>query len=278
MAVKEGFVFVDFETTGLDPQSNRIIEMAAIRIGVDNHEVDSFEQLVDSGTNIPPFITELTGIKKEDILRLGVDTKSALVSLISFVGTDILVAFNASFDQSFFEAECKRCGVIAPKQTWYCALEVARNAWPIFRNHKLSSLAKFFDLPNQTHRALDDCRIGAKIFYWAQRSIENNRVIIEIEIENLCVSGLNIDNLYSCNSGDELVLWTRPDFHRINAYAPDSWGGGGLVLSFEKSRNPWLVQHMNEGVVQTLRLEREINGKYAISPVITNNPRSEYEV
>ena len=60
------FVVVDLETTGLNPDEDKIIEIGAIKF-VDGVETETFETLVNPGMPIPDFITRLTGIKDEDV-------------------------------------------------------------------------------------------------------------------------------------------------------------------------------------------------------------------
>lgn len=54
------FVVLDFETTGLNPNSDEIIEIGAVRLegGV---EVGEFSQLIHPGRPIPPKVVEITG-------------------------------------------------------------------------------------------------------------------------------------------------------------------------------------------------------------------------
>ena len=61
LAFPSRYVVLDLETTGLDPQYDDIIEVAAIRI-VDGAIEDSFSSLVNPGYSIDEFIAELTGI------------------------------------------------------------------------------------------------------------------------------------------------------------------------------------------------------------------------
>jgi len=55
------YVVIDFETTGLTPESDRIIEVAALKVE-DHRVVDSYTTLMNPGCLIPGFITDLTGI------------------------------------------------------------------------------------------------------------------------------------------------------------------------------------------------------------------------
>ena len=58
------FAAFDFETTGLDPMADRIIELAAIRFE-DGEITDRFVTLVNPGQPISPMITRITGISDE---------------------------------------------------------------------------------------------------------------------------------------------------------------------------------------------------------------------
>ena len=55
------FVIVDIETTGLDCNKDKIIEIAACKIR-DKEIVEKFSSLVNPGIDIPKEIEELTGI------------------------------------------------------------------------------------------------------------------------------------------------------------------------------------------------------------------------
>src|SRR5512140_1791310 len=55
------FVVVDLETTGLGVSPSSIIEIGAARV-VNGRVVGEFQQLLDPGVPLPPFITHLTGI------------------------------------------------------------------------------------------------------------------------------------------------------------------------------------------------------------------------
>ncbi|MCM3205661.1 3'-5' exonuclease [Paenibacillus illinoisensis] len=104
---------IDIETTGLDPATDHITEIAAIRAEVGPggyiREIGRFQTYValPPGVEVPPKITELTGIKTEDLTD-GLELCYALESLWNFAHgrTEIgkkstLVAHNAPFDLSF---------------------------------------------------------------------------------------------------------------------------------------------------------------------------------
>ena len=60
----EEFVAIDLETTGLDPTTESIIEISAVKF-IDGIEKETFSYLIDPGKLISPFIEDLTGITNQ---------------------------------------------------------------------------------------------------------------------------------------------------------------------------------------------------------------------
>ena len=61
MACEAPIVVLDFETTGLSPTADRIIEIGAVRL-VGGEIKDELTLLCDPGVPLKPKITEITGI------------------------------------------------------------------------------------------------------------------------------------------------------------------------------------------------------------------------
>jgi len=165
--VKDDIVFIDFETTGLKPETNRIIEIGAIRFNKEKYlttsAVDSLSLLIRHEKKLPVKIVEITGITNED-LKGGEDIKTGLEQLLEFIGDRTVLAYNAKFDEAFLVEECKRCGLDLPATfKTVCVLELAREALPGFENYKLATLAKRLGL-EVNHRALSDCSVTFQVF------------------------------------------------------------------------------------------------------------------
>ena len=60
------YVSIDLETTGLNPKRDRIIEIGAIRVE-QGQIVEEFSTFVNPGRKLEERITELTGIRDEDL-------------------------------------------------------------------------------------------------------------------------------------------------------------------------------------------------------------------
>ncbi|MBT0669252.1 DNA polymerase III subunit epsilon [Novosphingobium profundi] len=113
-------VAVDVETTGLDHETDAIIELAIQRFRFDEagHIVQVGQPRVwreDPGRELDPRITQLTGLTDEVLKGQSIDADTAVEILAS---ADLIVAHNAAFDRPFVD---KRLPAIAGK-AWACSL------------------------------------------------------------------------------------------------------------------------------------------------------------
>ena len=150
------FVVLDFETTGLNPNMDEIIEIGAVRLE-HGREVGEFSQLIDPGRAIPEKVVELTGINAA--MLAGQPTLAEVFpKFAEFLEGAVLVAHNASFDMAFLRRAFQRFGkeLDAPILD---TLALARNAYKELRNHKLGTVCKHLDVSlKNAHRAVHDAR------------------------------------------------------------------------------------------------------------------------
>ena len=76
---KEQFVCIDCETTGLDVENDRIIEVAVVKFTLSEH-LDSFESLIDPECSIPE-----TSIAIHHITPDMVEGKPTIVAVLPHV-------------------------------------------------------------------------------------------------------------------------------------------------------------------------------------------------
>lgn len=156
------YTVVDLEMTGLAPKHDKVIEIGAVRVR-NNMITDTYGTLVNAKLPIPPKITELTGITDE-MAASGMEEDTAMQRLLDFIGGDILVGHNLSFDYSFIKqwAVNKRI----PLEINACdTLRIARALLPGEQSKKLESLCEYFQIERENaHRALDDAIETQKIF------------------------------------------------------------------------------------------------------------------
>ncbi len=165
------FVAFDTETTGLEPSSDHLTEIGAVKFNYEG-ELGSFDQLIKPPVPIPSFLENLTHITNEMVANCP-DASTALGSFLSFLGgkETILIAHNAPFDLGFLNAQMQRMGWPIIPNTSIDSLPLARWVHPEFRSesekgqYKLQSLAKRFNVEvRSAHRADDDARVLKEIF------------------------------------------------------------------------------------------------------------------
>ncbi len=159
MKSPDTFVSFDLETTGLDPQTNEIIEIGAVRVE-DGTIIDEFSEFVKPERTIPPFITALTGIRNEDVGNAR-STGEVIESFLAFARDSDLVGQNVGFDMGFLRTYA---GYVPTGQA-IDNIDLARIMLPQLHSFSLDSLIEFFALkPGARHRALEDARLTALIF------------------------------------------------------------------------------------------------------------------
>lgn len=158
------FVVVDVETTGARTPPGRITEIGAYRVRA-GRIVAEFETLVNPETEIPPFISNLTGITNRMVERAPVFARVA-DDWLSFAGDAVLVAHNAPFDTRFLNHEIAR---LFPNRRMsnesLCTVGLARRVLPGLSSYRLHSVAEHLSVSIQNrHRAAGDARATAEIF------------------------------------------------------------------------------------------------------------------
>lgn len=164
---------IDFETTGMSPaQGARATEIAAVLVE-DGQVVGRFQSLMHSGAWVPPFIEQLTGISNA-MLAKAPPARAVMHELARFTRGCPLVAHNAAFDRGFWQAEMALAECESdPAHQFACTLLLARRLYPEAPNHKLGTLARWHQLPDngRAHRALADALTTAQLLLRMQEDV-----------------------------------------------------------------------------------------------------------
>ena len=154
---------IDFETTGATPAQGARATEVAICLLEGGRIVDRFASLMNAGVRIPSFITQLTGISNE-MVAAAPPAEAVMREAAAFVGSRTMVAHNAAFDRQFWRSDLGHCGLEAAND-FACTLLLSRRLYPEAPNHKLGTLAQWFDLPvsGRAHRALADAEVAAHL-------------------------------------------------------------------------------------------------------------------
>ena len=157
------FVAIDFETTGLYPTSDRIIEIGAVRFTGGKIE-DRFQSLVNPGIPIGTDASRVSGISDKDVADAP-SIDQVLDRYLAFIDRRVLVAHNAPFDVGFLRAAIHEASLPDIENPIVDTLTLAMKAFPRRRSYGLQNLAQELGLPlNQAHRALDDAEMCMRLF------------------------------------------------------------------------------------------------------------------
>ncbi|MBN1295667.1 3'-5' exonuclease, partial [bacterium] len=143
-------VFLDIETTGLDPQRDAIIEIGAVAV-VDDGVVARYHTLVQPGRPLTPVAIRLTGLSDADFHDAPL-LPAIIEGLREFIGDSPVVAHHASFEASFF-----RSHRLPEPVHWWDSLVPAVLLRPELSRHNLDELIRLAGIRDvETHRALVD--------------------------------------------------------------------------------------------------------------------------
>lgn len=174
-------ISLDLETTGLDPADAQILEIGAVRFK-EGDVLDTFSTLVDPGVPIPPRVTDITGIRKEDLLGAP-HIADVLPALVEFVGSAPVMAHNVGFDLGFL----RKHGALTANPA-IDTYELASVLLPTTSRYNLHALMQEMNITPEgiLHRALADA-LGTARLYMAlwRRLLERTPVELVHEIAAL---------------------------------------------------------------------------------------------
>ena len=156
------YVVFDLETTGFSPETNRIIEIGAVKVQ-NGKIVDKFSTFVNPQVPIPFRIEQLTSINDSMVIDAPV-IADILLEFMKFCEGCVMVAHNADFDMSFIKKNCQRLDIPC-KPTIVDTVALARVLLPNLNRFKLDTVAKALGVSLENHhRAVDDAGCTAEIF------------------------------------------------------------------------------------------------------------------
>ena len=158
--VRKG-LFVDVETTGLDPARDEIIELAMVPFTYGlNGEVlevgEAFEAMREPSEPVSPQITALTGITNDMLKGRAIDAD--IVRRFAAPAA-LVIAHNAAFDRRFLE---RYCDVFTTK-AWACSMAQVDWAAEGHEGARLGHLAAGAGFFYDRHRARNDCLAGVEL-------------------------------------------------------------------------------------------------------------------
>ena len=158
-------VVYDLETTGLNPKTAEIVEIAAHRLSPIGDEVERYYRLVrPPGGHIPQSATRIHGVDAETV-KDAPGIEMVLPEFLGFIQDRILIGHNvAEYDNPILARDLRtylKRDLSAPH---YDTLATARRLFPRQRC-SMGALAEKFEIEHgRLHSALEDVRVNREIF------------------------------------------------------------------------------------------------------------------
>jgi DNA polymerase III subunit epsilon len=192
------FCVIDLETTGGNPETEKIIEIGMVKI--ENRGLtEERSWLINPQKEIPDFVQKLTGIRKADVEHSPL-IEEVIDEIVQFIGDSILVAHNTSFDIPFINGVLKKLQRPALENKVICTNIMTKYMIPDIMSSNLTYMSEIFNIPHsQAHRAIEDAKATGKLLlkymdifetknirkvnqlYYPRNKFELDRAIIDLE-------------------------------------------------------------------------------------------------
>jgi DNA polymerase-3 subunit epsilon len=176
---KEIFICLDCETTGLDLEKDRIIEIALMRFTFDQI-LDSFETLIDPEMPIPEASTAIHHIT-DQMIRGKPKIAEVIPKVFEFLGNSILVGHGISTDISFISNATKKFN-IPSKLSSHVFVDTLRLArlYGESPTNSLEMLRRHFNIAEEgAHRAMNDVVVNVEVFKYLARNFKTTEQMLE---------------------------------------------------------------------------------------------------
>lgn len=149
----DSYVSIDLETTGLNPKTDRIIEIGAVKVK-DGICSGTFSTFVNPGRKLEERIVALTGI--DDAMLADAPTLDEVFpALLDFVEDLPFLGHRILFDYSFLKKAAVDRKQIFEK-SGMDTLKIARRYLPALERRTLEYLCEHYRIVHTAHRALKD--------------------------------------------------------------------------------------------------------------------------
>ena len=96
----ESYIILDTETTGLNPCTDKIVQLSAIKYNQNGVPVDFYNTYLNPGCPIPPSVSQINGIT-DNLVASAPCADQVQAQFLSFLGRSLLLGYNITFDLRF---------------------------------------------------------------------------------------------------------------------------------------------------------------------------------
>ncbi|MBI9106055.1 MAG: 3'-5' exonuclease [Spirochaetales bacterium] len=158
------FTAIDFETTGLYPAADKIVEIGAVKFNLSGEEF-RFSGLINPGMKMPKKASEVNGIN-DSMLEGQPEAEAIFPDFLEFIEGSVLVAHNIGFDAGFLTSTAAFLDLKVSDLPCLDTLHLARQFLVGLASYSLGNIAKAVGINiENAHRAEDDAEACMKIFF-----------------------------------------------------------------------------------------------------------------
>lgn len=157
----ENFVCVDLETTGLNPKTDRIIEIGMVKVR-EGKIVDQFSSLINPRQQLEERIEQITGITQKELENQPLQ-KEILPQILEFLEEDVLLGHRVLFDYSFLKRAFTN-EKIPFERKGIDTLKIARKVVADCESKSLPKLCSHYGIEYHPHRALSDALATIELY------------------------------------------------------------------------------------------------------------------
>lgn len=149
-------IAIDIETTGLNISRSKMISIGAVKENQEGKK-EKFYRLIKISEEVPTKITQLTGLNSKILNEKGVSLEEALNDFRKFIGDQMIVGYNLSFDSSFLLKSYLSIGQQAPANSMRDLTSIVKQKNMFLDNYQLNTVLKEYGIKNiKEHNALSD--------------------------------------------------------------------------------------------------------------------------
>jgi ATP-dependent DNA helicase DinG len=214
------FVSIDLETTGLDEKNNEITEIGITKFK-NGELIDEYSTLIKPTQKISHYVQKITGITN-DMVSLSPVFSETIQDVISFIGDNLIVGHNISFDMGMLNNALTKEGKDILENPTIDTLDIISLLNPTGRSFKLSYLAKKYKiLEENVHRAKDDSLMTANLYLKLIEEIKNlDRDIVSLLLYYFSKTNISMkiifEELFSQDIEKNEYPWVAFKFNKID--------------------------------------------------------------
>jgi DNA polymerase III subunit epsilon len=179
LLLKDTFICVDCETTGLDVEKDSIIEVAVSRFKIDN-VLESYETLINPLVPIPKESTDIHHIT-DDMVQDKPTVEMILPDVLKFIGRTPIVGHGVGFDIKIIAEAAKRHNIpcTITNNTVIDTLRLAR-LYGHSPTNSLEMLRQHFNIGMEgAHRAMADVTVNIQVFKQLSKQFKTTEQMLQ---------------------------------------------------------------------------------------------------